>query len=76
LTVASGQNAVPDVTGLSENDATNKLEDAGFKVKTTSVDVTDASEDGMVQTQTPTSGTQDIGTTVTIEIGNFTEQTP
>jgi serine/threonine-protein kinase len=72
LTVASGQNTVPDVTGLSESDATNELEDAGFKVKSSNVDVTDAAEDNMVQTQTPSSGTQDVGSIVEIEVGVFT----
>jgi serine/threonine-protein kinase len=76
LTVASGQNAVPDVTELTETDATNKLQDAGFKVKSNTVDVTDQAEDGLVQTQSPTPGTQDIGTTVTIEVGNFTAPSP
>lgn len=72
LTVSSGQNTVPDVTGLSENDATNELEDAGFEVKSSEVDVTDPAEDNMVQTQTPNSGAQDVGSTVTIEVGVFT----
>ena len=75
LTVGSGQNDVPDVNGLSETDATNELQDAGFKVRTKTVDVTDPAEDNMVQTQSPGSGSQDVGTTVTIEVGSYTTGT-
>jgi serine/threonine-protein kinase len=73
LKVASGQNTVPDVTGLAKSDATAQLQDAGFKVKSTEVDVTDESEDGLVQTQDPTGGSADVGSTVTLEIGNFVD---
>ncbi|MGH2905519.1 MAG: PASTA domain-containing protein [Solirubrobacterales bacterium] len=72
LTVASGQNEVPDVTGETESQATNDLEDEGFKVKVKEVDVTDQDQDGLVQTQTPPNGNSDVGSTVTIEVGVFT----
>jgi len=73
LTVASGQNTVPDVTGLSESDAKSQLEDAGFKVTTTTVDVTDVQDDGNVTKQTPPNGTADVGSTVKLEIGQYTD---
>jgi serine/threonine-protein kinase len=71
LTVASGQNTVPDVTGLNEADATNELKDAGFKVTVTQTDVTDVADDGVVVTQSPQGGTHKVGSTVKIEIGVF-----
>ena len=73
LKIASGQNTVPDVTGLQESDAKAQLQDAGFKVKAKTVDVTDQTEDGLVQTQDPTGGTADVGSTVTLEIGKFVD---
>ncbi|MBI5311297.1 MAG: Stk1 family PASTA domain-containing Ser/Thr kinase [Actinobacteria bacterium] len=71
LTVASGTNDVPDVTGLSEADATQELEDAGFKVETSEVDVPDSDDDGNVVGQDPSSGTASVGSIVTIEVGVF-----
>ena len=73
LTVASGQNEIPDVLDLKQSDATAQLKDAGFNVKVKQVDVTDESDDGLVQTQNPTGGTADVGSTVTITVGNFTD---
>lgn len=73
LTVASGQNAVPDVTGLAQSEATSELEEAGFEVTTTEVDVEDVTDDGNVVKQTPTSGARPVGSTVTLEIGRFVE---
>lgn len=73
LTVASGNNTVPDVTGLSQSDAENELEEAGYKVSTTEVDVDDIADDGKVVKQTPTSGVRPVGSTVTLEIGVFVE---
>ena len=49
------------------------MKDAGFNVKVKQVDVTDESDDGLVQTQNPTGGTADVGSTVTITVGNFPE---
>lgn len=73
LTVASGQNSVPDVTGLKSSDAKAQLQDAGFKVKVKSIDVSDQSEDGIVQNQDPSDGAADVGSQVTIEVGNFVD---
>lgn len=73
LTVASGQNEVPDVTGLAESDARSELEEAGFRVNVRTVDVDNAQDDGNVVSQTPESGSLSVGSTVQIEIGSFTE---
>ncbi|MGH2959604.1 MAG: PASTA domain-containing protein [Solirubrobacterales bacterium] len=73
LTVASGQNTVPDVVGLKESTATAQLEEAGFEVDTTTEDTNDDSEDGTVLTQDPTEGSADVGSTVTLEIGKFVD---
>ncbi|MBJ7353889.1 MAG: serine/threonine protein kinase [Thermoleophilaceae bacterium] len=73
LTVATGQNTVPDVIGLAKSDAVGQLEAAGFKVKTTTTDVTDEADDGNVVSQDPTEGTADVGSTVTLEIGKFVD---
>lgn len=71
LVIASGENDVPDVTGLSEADARQELEDAGFEVEVERTDVTELDDDGNVISQTPASGTARVGSTVTIEVGNF-----
>ncbi|MBI4897792.1 MAG: Stk1 family PASTA domain-containing Ser/Thr kinase [Actinobacteria bacterium] len=70
LTVASGSNDVPDVTGLSEQDATAELEDAGFRVDVTQTEVSDLEDDGKVANQDPT-GRAKVGTTVSIEVGLY-----
>ncbi|MFY9469583.1 MAG: PASTA domain-containing protein, partial [Solirubrobacterales bacterium] len=71
LTVASGKNDVPDVTGLSESDAIQELEDAGFEVDSSQIDVIDQADDGSVVGQTPQSGSLKVGSTVSIEVGVF-----
>lgn len=73
LTVASGQNSVPDVTGLKTSDARAQLQNAGFEVEIDYVDTSDQEEDGIVQTQEPTGGTADIDSTVTIKVGKFVD---
>jgi serine/threonine-protein kinase len=63
---------VPDVTTLSQNDAQATLKASGFGVRIVSQPVTDQSQDGIVQTQDPSGGTQQpAGTTVTIAVGRF-----
>jgi serine/threonine-protein kinase len=71
LEVASGQNKVPDVTGDTEVEARNKLEQAGFTVGTPqSQETTDPNAVGKVVAQTPKGGdNQRLGSTVTITIG-------
>jgi serine/threonine-protein kinase len=74
LTVSKGPTTsmVPDVTSLSQSDAQTQLRASGFKVKIVSQPVSDPSQDGIVQTQDPTGGTQaPPGTLVTIAVGKF-----
>lgn len=73
LTVASGQNTVPDVTGLKKSDATAQLQEAGFEVDSSTTETNDEADDGNVISQDPTEGTADVGSTVTIEIGKFVD---
>ena len=63
---------VPDVTGLSQGDATEELSGAGFRVRIVEQAVTDAGEDGVVLDQTPAGGAEvKRGATVTITVGKF-----
>ncbi|MBJ7458208.1 MAG: serine/threonine protein kinase [Thermoleophilaceae bacterium] len=73
LSVASGQNEVPDVVGLKKSTAIAQLEEAGFEVNSTTTDVTDDADDGNVISQDPTEGTADVGSTVELEIGKFVD---
>ncbi|MFC5381225.1 Stk1 family PASTA domain-containing Ser/Thr kinase [Aquipuribacter nitratireducens] len=67
LVLASGQNAVPDVVGLSQTEAIAALQDAGFAVETQNVDSPE--EPGTVIGQSSPSGQRlDIGSTVTLEV--------
>ena len=71
VTVSKGPttSTVPDVTTLSQNDAQATLKASGFAVKIVSQPVTDASQDGIVQTQDPPGGSkQPAGTPVTIAV--------
>jgi serine/threonine-protein kinase len=64
--------AVPDVTTLSQADAVQQLRASGFRVAIQSQDVTDPSQDGIVQLQQPTGASQaKPGSTVTIIVGRF-----
>ncbi|TML96417.1 MAG: PASTA domain-containing protein, partial [Actinobacteria bacterium] len=74
LTVSKGPTTsmVPDVTTLSQNDAQAQLKASGFKVRIVPQPVSDPSQDGIVQTQDPTGGTQaPPNSFVTIAVGKF-----
>ncbi len=72
VTLASGSNEIPDVTDLLEDDARQELEDAGFDVTVQEEDVTDETQDGKVQSQTPGGGAvRKVGLKVTIVVGVF-----
>ncbi len=73
LTVASGMNKVPNVQDLRTSDARAQLKSAGFEVEIKRVNVSQQDEDGIVQTQDPSSGSAEIGSTVTIEVGRFVD---
>ena len=67
---------IPDTVGLSEQDAKSQLGSAGFKVAVDTVDVSDQSQDGIVQEQAPSGGREATkGSTVTITVGSFTTPT-
>jgi len=67
---ASDQVTVPDVTGDDEAGATNTLEGAGFTVKVTDEDVDTPSQEGIVQSQSPSGGSKaKKGSQVTILVG-------
>ncbi len=66
------QVSVPDVTGLSSEDAVNKLSDAGFQPQVRKKDVTKPSQDDTVLSQSPGSGSkQTKGAKVVITVGRF-----
>ncbi len=70
VVVSSGlvgnKKAIPDVSGMSETEAQNELEDAGFKV-TSSFQYDDSVESGKVISTTPEAGTKaEKGSTVTM----------
>jgi beta-lactam-binding protein with PASTA domain len=78
LSVSKGPktSTVPDVTTLTQRDAQTQLKASGFKVSIVTQDVSDPSQDGIVQTQDPPGGSQaPQGTTVTIAVGKFTGTT-
>ncbi|HEX6664756.1 MAG TPA: PASTA domain-containing protein, partial [Gaiellaceae bacterium] len=67
---------VPDVTTLTQRDAQTQLKASGFKVSIVTQDVSDPSQDGIVQTQDPPGGSQaPQGSIVTIAVGKFTGST-
>ena len=73
LTVAKEpqQVEVPDVTGQTQEDAANTLQDAGFRVSFKRQDVDTVDSDGVVLSQSPTGGKAKRGSKVTITVGNF-----
>jgi beta-lactam-binding protein with PASTA domain/serine/threonine protein kinase len=67
-----GQVGVPNVEGLTEDNARAQLQ--GFDVQTRDQDVNDPNQDGRVLSQNPPAGTQvDQGSTITLVIGRFRE---
>jgi serine/threonine-protein kinase len=64
--------AVPGVTGLTQEEATQILSDAGFQVEPVDQPTLNPLEDGLVLSQDPLAGDEvDPGTTVTILVGRF-----
>jgi serine/threonine-protein kinase len=79
LQVSNGppQVSVPPVVGETAQQAVSDLESAGFVVSQQFVTVTDSSQDGIVQSQTPDGGSPATkGSTVTITIGQFSSPPP
>jgi serine/threonine-protein kinase len=74
LSVSKGPTTatVPDVTSLSQADAIEQLRASGFRPRVVTQPVTDADQDGIVQSQDPAGGTRKApGSTVTIAVGRF-----
>jgi serine/threonine-protein kinase len=74
ITVAKepAEERVPDVEGADEDDATRRLEAAGFQVNVEEEAVDSPSEDGEVLSQSPAGGREvRRGSTVTITVGRF-----
>ena len=74
LQVSSGPQTsqVPDVSSLTESDATAQLQASGFEVQVVEEIVDDSDLDGKVLSQDPEGGTEaEQGTTVVIVVGRF-----
>jgi len=74
LTISKGPDlsSVPDVTGLTQAEATGQIQAEGLKVQAKALTVTDQAQNGLVVRQRPQAGTQlKKGRTVVIYIGNF-----
>lgn len=68
---------IPDVVGLSVNDARAALEAAGFVVEIEERHVSDPHNDGLVLAQDPGAGTKALqGTAVTITVGTGDDPSP
>jgi len=66
---------VPDLSGMTEQEATNALNDVGLviRVANTTQPVADPNQDGLVVDQVPAPGaTAEQGDTVTVTLGEFT----
>jgi membrane peptidoglycan carboxypeptidase len=80
IQVSSGVPAkvkIPDVIGMSRDDAKAALEAAGFNVEIVEKHVSDPNNVGIVLDQDPSGGTKALqGTTVTITVGSDHEEAP
>jgi serine/threonine-protein kinase len=72
VAVEPKQVSVPNVTGRTQNFATNLLSGRGFEITVEEVTVDSPNEDDVVQKQSPGSADKvDRGSTVTITVGRF-----
>jgi penicillin-binding protein 1A len=80
IQVSSGVPAkvkIPDVVGMSVDDARMALEAAGFVVEISERHVSDPHNDGLVMAQDPPAGTKALqGTVVTITVGTSDDPSP
>ena len=67
LQIASGQVDVPDVTGMTEDEARAVLDELGLQVTTKRTE-TSSKPEGTVTKQSPKAGLTDIGSTITITV--------
>jgi beta-lactam-binding protein with PASTA domain/predicted Ser/Thr protein kinase len=76
VVVSSGpaESTVPSVVGLTEANAINTLNNAGFSPEVVEQDTDDPTQDGRVLSQDPAANTTETeGATVTITVGNFVD---
>jgi serine/threonine-protein kinase len=76
VVVSSGpaERTVPSVVGLTEANAINTLNNAGFSPEVVEQDTDDPTQDGRVISQDPAANTTETeGATVTITVGNFVD---
>ncbi|WTM17371.1 Stk1 family PASTA domain-containing Ser/Thr kinase [Isoptericola halotolerans] len=73
LVVSNGQVELPDLLGMSEEDAKATLEELGLSHGTSSEPVQDPNDVGRVVDQSPQPGTIDSGSTVELTIGEEPE---
>ncbi len=66
ISIGPGEGAVPPVTGLSRDEATKKLEAAGFEVATESRNSSEVEEGDVIFSEPKAGKTAEKGTTVTI----------
>jgi serine/threonine-protein kinase len=80
INVSSGKapkGKVPNVVGKTLAAAKASIAGAGFVAKVTYQDVLDKKQDGIVLSQDPNgNASRDQGTTVTIVVGRFIDQSP
>ena len=74
VAAAPAKVSVPNVIGYTYSSAKSTLKAAGFVVVRQRQDTTDPSQQGIVIAQTPSSGTADKGSTVTIITGRYKKQ--
>jgi serine/threonine-protein kinase len=68
---------IPEVTDLRQQTAQSRLSRAGFEVSVRTTPTTDPAQDGLVISQSPSSGTKrSKGAVVTITVGQLTSSTP
>jgi beta-lactam-binding protein with PASTA domain len=72
VSTGPAQVSVPSVTGDTQAAASSALTEAGLTPSFTSTPVTDESQDGVVQSQSPTAGSSvDAGSTVALTVGSY-----
>lgn len=72
IRVASGSNAVPDVSGSAQDVAIADLEQAGFKTEVVTEATEDATQVGIVQSTNPAAGArQRVGSTIRVTVGEL-----
>jgi beta-lactam-binding protein with PASTA domain len=62
---------VPDVTGKDQDEAIPTLESAGFVTEVVTEATEDPTQVGIVQSTSPASGSQRVGSTITVTVGEF-----